>query len=62
MVGFILPKNDANADSDQSNTPNKIGEKVSGDFNELDDEQSSEELSYILSNVFVYDIVNKYIA
>ena len=27
MVGFILPKNDANADSDQSNTPNKIGEK-----------------------------------
>ena len=28
---------------------------MSGDFNELDDEQSSEELSYILSNVFVYD-------
>ena len=55
MVGFILPKNDANADSDQSNTPNKIGEKVSGDFNELDDEQSSKELSYILNNVFIYD-------
>lgn len=55
MTSIILPENNANADSNQSNTPNEIGKKVGGDFNKLDDEQSSKELSYILNNVFIYD-------
>ncbi|MEJ7220829.1 hypothetical protein [Staphylococcus gallinarum] len=55
MTSIILPENNANADSNQSNTPNEIGKKVGGDFKKLDDEQSSKELSYILNNVFIYD-------
>ncbi|GEQ06604.1 hypothetical protein EKQ61_04430 [Staphylococcus gallinarum] len=59
LVSFAFPSINVNATTNKefkdSGTPNELGVKMSKDISQLDENEATREIDYIINNVFVYD-------